>query len=173
MKINSNEFCHLAKSEVFLVWLRNIASDLHTDLVNHLKVGKGCAANKAKMLDTLRVLVDRKLEAVLEQFLQQKFPAILIDNNSGVVAPRKVENKHRVFSYYDPSLITFPRRIIMVGNNIHKRLQDFCAKQFYCEHVIIEDYAYIEYVSNEKAEYKSSIPEKNWQIRMFKKRSNR
>jgi len=172
MKINPNEFCYLAQSESFLVWLRGADAKLHTDLVDHLKGGFGCTSNKAKMLEVLRALIrDSRAVVLLERFLRQNFPAMIIDDIKATPPTKQVPNKHRVFTYYDPTLATFPKRIIFVGPDLLKRIRDFCAAQFYCEHVIIEDHAYIEYIPNESAVLKSSIPDKNWQIRQFKKRS--
>jgi len=172
MKINPNEFCYLAKSELFLVWLRSIDAKLHDGLIEHLKAGLGCTSNKAKMLEVLRALIrDNRIVVLLERFLRQNFPALIVDDAKTAVLPERVQNKHRVFTYYDPTLATFPRRLIFIGSNLPKKVRDFCAGQFYCEHVIVEDRAYVEYVPNDSAAIKPNIPEKNWQIRGFRKRS--
>jgi len=174
-KINSNEFCYLAKSELFLTWLKNLDSAMHTDLISFLMSGKGCSENRTKMYDLLQAITrNRQWALALESFLMQNFPAMIIDDSRDIktsTRTKEVENKHNVFSYYDPSLATFPRRIIFYSDDLQKDVRDFCARQFYCEWIIIEDRAYIEYIPHDAAAYKSEIPEKNWQIRAFKKKS--
>ena len=174
-KIKSDEFCYLAKSDQFLTWLRNLDVGLHTDLIEFLKSGRGCTENRNKMYAVLQAIVHNPAWAAsLESFLTKNFPAMIVDDSRSApakTATRGQENKHKVFSYYDPSLATFPRRIIFVGGDLQKKIRDFCAKQFYCEWVVIEDHAYIEYIQPEAAIHKSNIPDKNWQIRAFKKKS--
>jgi hypothetical protein len=178
-KINSAEFCYLAKSELFLTWLKNLDTDLHQDLMNFLMGGHGCSENRVKMYELLRIITKNRQWAIaLESFLVQHFPAMIIDDtknstsSSRRIMSKEVDNKHKVFTYYDSSLATFPRRIIFSGGDLHKQVNDFCSRQFYCEWVIIEDRAYIEYVAPDAAAHKENIPDKNWQIRAFKKKSN-
>jgi len=174
-RINSNEFCYLAKSELFLTWLKSLDSTMHADLVSFLMSGKGCAENRAKMYDLLQAIIkNRQWALALESFLMQNFPAMLVDDSKAQASQKskEIDNKHNVFTYYDPSLATFPRRIIFSSDDLQKQVRDFCARQFYCEWIIVEDRAYIEYITHDSAVHKSDIPEKNWQIRAFKKKSS-
>jgi hypothetical protein len=176
-KIDSNEFCYLAKSELFLTWLKNLSANMHTDLMDFLMSGKGCTENRAKMYDLLQTIIkNRPWALALESFLIQNFPGMLKDDSKAAQTiqrvTKEIDNKHKVFTYYDPALATFPRRIIFSSSDLQKQVHDFCARQFYCEWVIVEDRAYVEYIPHESAIHKSEIPEKNWQIRVFKKKSN-
>jgi hypothetical protein len=175
-KINSNEFCYLAKSELFLTWLKNLSSDMYDDLMQFLMSGKGCADNRMKMYELLQTITKNRQWAIsLESFLTNNFPAMITDDVKSPTSKKiskDIENKHRVFTYYDPALATFPRRIIFSGDDLPKKIHDFCARQFYCEWVIVEDRAYVEYIQPGVSIQKSDIPEKNWQIRAFKKKSN-
>ena len=176
-KIKPDEFCYLAKSELFLTWLKNLNIDLHTDLIRFLMSGQGCAENRMKMYETLQIIVkNRQWALALESFLSKHFPAMITDDAKVSTTPRRlvskeVENKHKVFTYYDPSLATFPRRIIFSGGDLQKKVRDFCARQFFCESLIIDDRAYVEYIQPDAAIHKAEIPEKNWQIGQYKKRS--
>lgn len=138
--------------------------------------GHGCSENRVKMFEVLQTITKNRPWAIaLESFLSKNFPAMIIDDakaSTPKVAAKEAGNKHRVFSYYDPTLATFPRRIIFSDGNLEKKIHDFCAKQFYCEWIVIDDRAYVEYVPLDAASHKSNIPEKNWQIRAFKKKSN-
>jgi hypothetical protein len=144
---------------------------MHTDLISFLMSGQGCAENRAKMYDLLRAIIkNRQWALALESFLIQNFPAMLIDDSKAQTSQKvkEIENKHNVFTYYDPSLATFPRRIIFSGDDPQKQIRDFCARQFYCEWIIVEDRTYVEYIPHDAAVHKSDIPEKNWQIRQYK-----
>lgn len=178
-KINSKEFCYLAKSELFLVWLKNLDSDIYTSLIDFLKGGHGCSENRDKMYAILQAITKKRQWAIsLEAFLTKHFPAMIIDDTkpAGAIPKRgvwkEIDNKHKVFTYYDPSLATLPRRIIFSDGDLQKEVRDFCAKQFYCEWLVIDDRAYVEYIPHNISSYKPNIPEKNWQIRAYKKKSN-
>ena len=138
--------------------------------------GHGCSENRVKMFEVLQTITrNRPWALALESFLSKNFPAMIVDDtktSTSKILSKEAGNKHRVFAYYDPTLATFPRRIIFSDGDLGKKVRDFCAKQFYCEWVVIDDRAYVEYIPPEAAAHKSNIPEKNWQIRAFKKKSN-
>lgn len=174
-KINSNEFCYLAKSELFLTWLKNINIEMHADLVQFLMGGHGCAENRSKMHDMLKIITKNyQWSIALEEFLSKNFPAMIIDDEKDTkkTIVKEDENKHRVFTYYDPTLATFPRRIIFSGGDLQKKIRDFCTKQSYCEWIVLDNSVYIEYIQQGSQVRKSDIPDKNWQVRAFKKKSN-
>jgi hypothetical protein len=149
---------------------------MHADLVQFLMGGHGCTKNREKMHSLLQVITQNRQWAIsLESFLVRNFPVMIIDDEKPISVPGRIsnggENKHGVFTYYDPSLATFPRRMIFIGDDLQKKVRDFCAKQFYSETMFIDNHAYIEYIPVDASAYKSEIPEKNWQIRTFKKKN--
>lgn len=173
-KIKQNEFCFLAKSELFLTWLKGIDEAVYADLVKFLMEGHTCGDNRLKMIEILKYIQKNQQWAKsLEEFITKNYPAMIVDDsneNKSRVISRAIDNKHRVFSYYDPTLATFPRRIILSGNDLQKQVRDFCSKQFYYESIVVEDRAYIEYVPQGISDLIKDIPEKNWQIRAYKKK---
>lgn len=174
MDIDSNQFCYLSTSESFLGWLYRYAPALHTQLIQHLKQGKGCASNRQKMLDILsQIKKEEKLSLQLASFIQENYPHLIKNDDQQSfrhVADRL--NRHNVFGYYDPSLNTFPRRLILTqqpDTGLERDVLDFCSQHGYCEHLILEDRAYIEYLPPEYIQLKDQIPEENWEIRAYRR----
>jgi hypothetical protein len=172
MKINSGEFCYLSTSETFLGWLYQYAPEMHTGLIKHLQQSKGCRSNRDKMMDIFgKIQKDRPLAESLAQFIQDHFPQLITGNNVES-ASSNLLNRHNVFSHYDPSLTSFPRRIILEHrpeSDIQRDILTFCARQGYCEHIIVEDRAYIEYLLPEHAILQDKIPSRNWEVRAYKR----
>ena len=165
MKINPKEFCYLSQSEVFLDWLYSISPPLHAGLVDHLKKGLGCGSNKQAMLNLLKTITENSIwVSSISNFLRDNFPAIIVEDDI------KIINKHGVFDYYDPMLATYPRRMIILdeSGNLKEAVLSFCAKHGYCDYVIVEDRAYIEYLPQELLSIKNDIPSQNWQVKIYK-----
>jgi hypothetical protein len=180
MKINSREFCNLSGDARFQKWLYRIKHDLYRVLMDHLHKGEGCSSNKAKMVEILKVmLADRILSQQLKDFLRSAYPHIISDGGPPKVAVNYVtHNKHNVFQHYDPTLATFPRRLIITvvdarqsNKSLDAMVRQFCQMQAISEHIIIDDYAYIEYLPMEYTDIKDQVPEKNWQIRLYRTRN--
>lgn len=174
MKVNSNEFCYLSTSESFLSWLYRSAPSLHKALIEHLQKGLGCNENRKKMLEILNdVQKEDTLAQSLAQFLREYYPQIILEDDQDVeIGADVISNKHRVFKHYDPILNTYPRRLIIIERpdaDIKRDVLSFCSQQGYCEHLIIEDRAYIEYLPPEHLALKDDIPEKNWEIKEYKR----
>lgn len=172
MKINSDEFCYLSQSTSFLSWLHATNEKLYSGLIEHLKKAAGCKSNKQKMLETLQeIRKHRDQVKLLEQFLRRHYPGIIISDTAAPASPNL--NKHKVFEHYDPGLVTYPRRLIVLASDVgdlEVTVLDFCAQQAHCEHIIIEDRAYIEFLPAEHLSLISKIPDKNWMIRRYKRR---
>ncbi len=170
MKIKTNEFCHLSSVPAFQSWLFAMDAGLHTSLKNHLRQGKGCAANRAKMIEILSKLLESPDSSKkLQIFLSSQFPHMI--ERSVVQDPPNLKNKHKVFEHYDPSLNTIPRRRIITkieaaeaGADFNTFVNDFCSLQVVAKHIIIDDRAYIEYLPPELDYLRDEIPEKNWQV---------
>jgi hypothetical protein len=123
------------------------------------------------MLETLQeIRKHRDQVKLLEQFLRRHYPGIII---SDTVSAASNPNKHKVFEHYDPGLITYPRRLIVLAadvGDLQAAVLDFCAQQAHCEHIIVEDRAYIEFLPADHLSLISKIPDKNWMIRRYKRK---
>ena len=79
---------------------------------------------------------------------------------------------HDVFEHYNPSLITYPRRLIIAGPNLENKVDAFLKDKNIYEHVVIENRAYIEYLNPEENNLAKDIPEHNWQIKRYRTKNN-
>jgi hypothetical protein len=88
---------------------------MYRDLLDHLRQGKGCGENRRKMTEILnKMLKNPGMEKNLYDFLRANFPNII--NETGktrVEANYELSDHDEVFDHYDPTLITFPRRLIL------------------------------------------------------------
>lgn len=175
MSINTTEFCHLSTAPLFQKWLYAVDYKLYLELLEHLRLGLGCKRNKQKMVEILdNITKDAIKNQNLMAFLRSNYPSIIIEDK--VNHDHSKDNKHRVFSHYDPNLSTWPRRIIFTNidstsskRSLSKLVDDFCSENDYCESIIIENHAYVEYLPIGYKHIKDKIPTKNWQIRSFNK----
>lgn len=162
MNIDKSQFCALSSSPRFLSWLKSTDGALYNDLDAHLKKALGCGANRDKMEAIYDKLIAGGYSKKLFDFIYKNYPSLIIDDY----------NKHRVFQHYDPSLLTYPRRYIIINSNrlvLDRMVTDFCARHGYSEFVVIEDRAYIEYIDHNSLKIKDRIPDRNWQVRQFKR----
>ena len=127
MTVNVNSFCALSRTNDFQLWLKGAAADLHTDLIEHLKLGKSCGSNKNKMLIIYDKLKANNLESALIDFLKSSHPSILVEatvENKTKIADSveiaKIDltseevNVHKVFPIYKPGVLMLPQQGIFV-----------------------------------------------------------
>jgi len=177
MEIRTQAFCGIARSKDWQQWLKVVASDLHTELIEALKINKGCRANNERMQNIYLNLYKRGLEHDFETFMRRRFPWLVKNNNpvdtkkieknrKPIVAHKKIMaphnhqdhaklNKHGVFASYKPHLLTFPQKLIITGDKLFERVQEFCKDKLAIDYIIIDDHAYIEYFN---AQYASVVP---------------
>jgi hypothetical protein len=180
MNINMRHFCTLATSPEWQTWLYNYSKEYYKDLIDHLRTSSGCGSNSAKMTEILNKIKNGSGGPKLESFLTQTFPQVLNKPKCGAKGIRKstvVESAqkmdlHDVFEYYNPSLVTYPRRLIMAGLDLEKKISDFLRNKSIYEHIVIEDRVYIEYLNPEENNLAKDIPEHNWQIKKYRTKNN-
>jgi len=173
MIVNPSQFCALSTSDVFLRWLYDVDKKIHIDLIEHLRGGNGCKSNRNKMVQILKDLQNKGWEDRLTTFLRRNYPSVL---KSEIVDDYNSLNIHGVFEYYDPTLATFPRRLIITDADtghitLKSAVINFCAQQAYCDHIFLDDRAYIEYLPPEFATLKDQIPAKNWQVVLYRRKN--
>lgn len=175
MLLKSDLFCGLSSAPAWLSWLRGFASDLHNELVTHLREKPGCRNNRRKMMDVLKKISTRPNgSAELETFLRKHFPQV-IKNDPGGLPVREVEEDIPVFGHYDPSLLTLPRRVILAEKDEAKLLElvkTFLIDKSDSDYVIIGTRAYVEYMPLHLAKLVKQIPAKNWLTTQYKAKSS-
>jgi len=180
MNINVGTFCSLATAPEWQTWLYNYSKEYYKDLISHLRTSTGCGSNSAKMTEILNKITNDSGGPKLEAFLSQAFPQVMNKPKCGakevrknvVVKSAQKMNLHNVFEYYNPSLMTYPRRLIMSGSGLEKKVSDFLRNKNVHEHIVIEDRAYIEYLNPEENNLAKDIPEHNWQIKKYRTKNN-
>jgi hypothetical protein len=181
VEIKSSSFCGLSRAKDWQNWLKNVAPDLHKDLLKVVDSGKGCRANSNKMMDIYFTLHKRGLEPQLETFLKRRFPWIIkppeeptrkqirkkVNKVKAAEAnrPRKhmnweTINKHNVFLSYRPDILSFPQKHIIIADPkfIYDQVQSFVANKLAVDYLIIDDHAYIEYFEPKYVAVVARIP---------------
>jgi hypothetical protein len=192
MELKSSAFCSLSRSADWQVFLKDIAPDLHKDLKRTLSSSKGCRANSNKMMDIYHEINKRGLEKDLEVFLKRRFPWIIKQKHqptrkavkkqvmkaqvtrakNPTVRNWKTLNKHNVFKIYRPDMLSFPQKLILVGNaeTLYDNVQNFVKDKLAVDYVIIEDRAYIEYFEAKYASVVDKIPRNKRDIFQYRKK---
>jgi len=176
--INQNQFCSLAGSEKFRDWLKEASPELHEDLLEHLKKGFGCKANREKMKQIFdRIRVDGDKYEALELWIKDIYPGLfdMPDPNKVLRIGGSAKDVHDIFPDYDPALRTIPRRVIITVQDAMRNRMDlvnfvaaFCVRQAYCDYILTGDRAYVEYLPPSLEKVIEQIPNKNWCIPAFR-----
>lgn len=160
MELYTNSFCSISKNEDWQSWLNAIAPELHSDLMKTLEAKKGCRSNSEKMQEIYSKLYKKNLGTALETFVERRFPWLIkkVDEKQTpqkIVKPKQTQineqnqivNKHGIFKAYNPNLLTFPQKLILVGptQSLHNRAKEFCKDKLGTDYIIVDDRAYIEY----------------------------
>ena len=176
--INQDQFCALASSEKFRDWLKDEIPDLHEDLIEYLKKGFGCKANREKMKQIFdRIRVEEDKYASLGIWMKEVYPSLLDnqDPNRVLRISGTADDIHGIFPDYSPTLRTLPRRVIISLQDALKNRMDlvsfvaaFCTRQAYCDYILTGDRAYVEYLPPDLEKIIEQIPDRNWRIPTFR-----
>lgn len=100
-------------------------------------------------------------------FLQTNYPHIIVSEKE---KQPKTNINDQVFKYYNPNILTYPRRIILEGNKAQllQKVQNFIVDKIKSDYVIINNRAYVEYLMQADANLKDQIPLNNWQIAIYR-----
>lgn len=191
LKLKISTFCHLVYSKPFLQWLSGIDTDLHKLLIDRKPTG--CKGNREIMLKVHAELYARNKGDEFEVFIKERYPHV-IDNNDLVKHTKKqaravippptpvIEqtkqvfandpnlNKHGIFPAYNPQVLMFPHRRIIAGqpNTLQSAIEEFSKKKQILDWIIIEDRAYVEWISAKYVGILDKIPEHQYCIRKYK-----
>ena len=152
-KVRISQFCSLSKEPKWQGFLQTIAPDLHAELIKHLTNSASCKANQNKMTEIYQTLEQRNIGSQTIKFLRKEYPHTVEEIIDLQPPPRPkslllTSNQQEVFSYYKPSLLTFPQRQIFENNDIEalqKDVHNFLAGKVGGDYLIVGNRAYIEY----------------------------
>lgn len=192
LKLNTSKFCALSRNSDFNKWLRDIASDLHSTLVQ-VRKQPGCKSNREYMMTIYRNLYARGKGQELETFIKSRFSYLIEkeieESRPGVPvveqtinrvqpklpkvkAPKPEElNKHKVFKMYKPNMLVFPQKKIIVEENpdtLLKVVKKFLSNKIGTDYIIIEDRAYIEYFDQKYAVVNERIKKEAREIYQYR-----
>lgn len=180
MKIKVNSFCGVSRNPTWHSFLGRISQPLLDDLQSFLRTNRGCGSAKTKMVEVYRKIYELGKGAEFENFIQQHFPYMIDQDQMPQVQaqpqapgkscskpvrhriPEQKENinKHGVFKHYQPSILTFPHKLILVDNNaskLMKSVEQFLADKIKIDYIIVEDRAYVEYLLPKYANIQSKM----------------
>ena len=172
--IRTKEFCYLATSPVWLGWLQKNHKDLYNELIDHLNNRSKCSANRKKMKEILaRIGKNKQQTKQLISFLRKYFPYIVEQDREVASETSQEANRHNVFSHYDPSLLTYPRRVIISKPNadLESEAREWCKNQAFCDFIVVDDRVYIEYLPPGQGMLRDRIPKSNWEIESYRRRN--
>ena len=118
------------------------------------------------MVETLAAIESAGGGDLLVAFLKEQYPYMLVGN------PTPVGATDPVFEHYNPNVLTYPRRLILVGQDLQRQIRSFVIGKLKHDSVVVGDKAYIEYLNREDAEVAKSLPLKCWRIAAWRLRSN-
>lgn len=169
MKIKVDKFCSLATSPSWQAWLYHFEAPLFRKFRAQLQESRGCTQNKDLMVDLLREIEQRPggTEKVAE-FLNKHYPHMLLkEDGDDQPQAEAVHKGGPVFPYYNPDLLTFPRRVILEGGDdraLTRRAREFLVDKLKGDFVVLEGRVYIEFLTQKDAALVDQIPASNWQI---------
>lgn len=163
MKVRVDKFCSLSTSPSWQAWLFHFDVPLYRRFMKQLQESRGCGQNRDIMVELLKEIdkvpggADR-----LFTFLKQHYPNMLVKEDAEPT-PRAVPSGE-VFPYFNPGLLTYPRRQIFTGANLQKQVAEFLLDKLKSDSVVVGDTAYVEYLERGDAALADKIPAKNWLI---------
>ncbi len=155
-KLNISQFCSLSQEIKFQSWLSGVAYDLYEIISENFKNQSSCKTNTTMMINIQNELRKRGLDNQLVGFLKQDYPLVLIEvteneipkTNSPTKILTSISYPDPVFSYYNPSLLIFPQKIILENTNqtqLTKDVNTFVKDKLGVDYVLIGNRTYIEY----------------------------
>lgn len=176
MKLRVDKFCSLATSPSWQAWLYRFDASLYREFIVKLQSAKGCSGNKEIMLELLK-----RIEAMdggadkLEAFISKNYAHMMItDDATPRPVPVQSQTVQQVFQYYNPNLLTYPRRIVFEGDerSLAKTINEFVLDKIKYDSLILNGKAYVEYLTQADRLIINSIPVTNWQIAAYRLKNN-
>ena len=172
MLVKVDQFCSLSTSPSWQAWLYHTDTVLYRKFIKRLQESKGCSQNRDLMIDILKEL-DKLPDGAekLNNFLTKHYPH-MIENSEKQFNDDILHSNfdNTVFEYYNPNLLTYPRRIIFTGDqrSLRQTIKEFVLDKIKYDSIIISNTAYIEYLIAEDSLIVDKIPDSNWRIPAYR-----
>ena len=173
MHVKIDQFCSLATSPSWQAWLYHNHATLYRKFIHKLRESQGCTQNKDLMVEVLQDIDQIGGDSLID-FLQQHYPHMLSGQSTTHQQREDAQalEDDNVFQYYNPNILTYPKRQIFVGPRsvLNNKVQEFLLDKFRSDYIIIKGRAYIEYLEKNDAAIADQIPQSNWQISQYRLR---
>lgn len=138
--------------------------------MGQIQQSRGCNQNRDIMIELLREIEKEGGTDKLFGFLQAHYPHMLVGEDAPPPRVKMVDDP--IFPYFNPALLTYPRRRIIEGENLKQRVQEFLLDKGTCDYAIVGDRAYVEYLDRKDAAIIDKIPLRNWLIAQWRSRQS-
>lgn len=172
MKIKVDQFCSLATSPSWQAWLYKYDASLYREFIAKLQESRGCSQNRLIMTELLsKISSDPNGNAVLQDFINKNYPHMIENDDGSPVRIKRDDTKanEKVFVYYKPNALTYPRRIIF-RDDPRKQIAEFILDKYKYDSIIVDGVGYVEYLTREDIAIADKIPNSNWQIVAYRMR---
>ncbi len=183
MEIKVDQFCSLATSPSWQAWLYHFDPEMYKSFIVKLQASRGCSQNRDIMTETLLDIQRRENgEEQLKAYISSNYPHMIVQTlpESPIVrsTPKvvhKSQSQDKVFAFYNPKLLTYPRRMIFNSNdgNLKKQITEFTLDKIKHDFIIVDDVGYVEYLNKEDIAIIGKIPQSNWQIAAYRLRTTK
>lgn len=172
MKIKTHQFCSLCTSPSWQAWLYHFNSNIYRSFINKLQQITGCTKHRELMIETLREIESQDGSDKLYDFISAHYPHMI--EGEIIKNVNSKQNNGKVFDYYRPGMLTYPRRIIFDGSprEIKKQIASFVLDKIKHDSIIVGDRGYVEYLIDADKHLLKQIPDSNWQIPLYRLRNN-
>lgn len=143
MKINDHMIDRLSNNDKWKMWLNNNIPEVYS-IIND---------DRRSIISACTALIMRNIDF------------------SDFVETEKL-NKHGVFKIYNPGILTFPSKIILIDDDklrLVRRTRNFVKNKYGVDYLIIEDRAYIEYFNLTHRNIVKQINPKMREINIYKR----
>ena len=175
MKIKVDQFCSLATSPSWQAWLYKYDANLYREFIAKLQESRGCSQNRTIMVDLLaQIGANHNGNVLLQDFINKNYPHMIENDDGSPVKIKRDESRtnDKVFVYYKPNALTYPRRMIF-RDDPRKQIATFVLDKLKHDSIIVDGVGYVEYLTREDAAIADKIPNSNWQIVAYRMRSQK
>lgn len=172
MRVIASKFCSLSTSPSWQAWLFHFDQSLYRRFMQRLQGSRGCNQNHDIMVEFLKEL--EKMPGGAEklfEFLEKHYPHMIVrDSSAQKPWSEPKRSVDPVFPQFNPNVLTYPRRQILDGEDLVRRIQEFMLDKIKGDFVIVDGKAYIEFLERVDASLVDKIPLRNWLIASWRSR---
>lgn len=170
-----DKFCSLSTSPSWSAWLYHFDAGLFRKFRVQLQEARGCTQNREIMVALLKEIEQREsgTERVYD-FLNKHYPHMLVKDGQPQAERDPEVVGGPVFGYFNPDLLTYPRRVILEGGSereLTRRAKEFLIDKIKGDFVVVDGRAYLEFLSRVDVAVVDQVPAKNWMIAEWRLRS--